>query len=78
MSRGPLLRGREVRIPKAGEAQVPVPTIEKSRVAAGMRNMWGRKEEKNVYVPAGVAVVILTLSFVLRSRDYPGKCSLQQ
>lgn len=44
MSRGPLLHIREVRMPRAGEVQVPVPTIEKSRMAAGMRNMWGRKE----------------------------------
>jgi hypothetical protein len=33
-----------VRMPGAGEVQVPVPTIGKSREAAGMRNMWGRKD----------------------------------
>jgi hypothetical protein len=37
-------------MPGAGEVQVPVPTIEKSRVAAGMRNMWGRKEGRKVHV----------------------------
>ena len=44
MTRGPLLRQRAMRMPGAGEVEVPIPTIEKSREAAGMRNMWGRKE----------------------------------
>lgn len=78
--RGPLLRLREVRM--AGLEQVrykfQFPRLKNHGGSWNAQHVRtegkkkGRKEGRNMYLPAGVAMVILTVSFVLCGRECSG------